>query len=98
MGIEAGYDIMAHSNACHQRRQRLYLFGRYDYYDAMFKTVSSMADEKEWGRQKITLGFNYYPIKQIVIKGEWSNRMFDKAYNNEPTLSLGVAYYGMFHL
>ncbi len=46
----------------------------------------------------MTFGFNYYHIKKVVIKGEWSNRIFKPQYNNEPTLSLGVAYYGMFHL
>ena len=98
MGVEAGYDIFSLISSLHQRGHRFYLFGRYDYYDSMFKTVSSMVDETEWGRQKVTFGFNYYPIKQVVIKGEWSNRIFKPQYNNEPTLSLGVAYYGMFHL
>ena len=64
----------------------------------MFGTVASMTDEQEWSRQKVTFGFNYFPIKQIVIKGEYSNRLFKSQYNNEPTVSLGVAYSGLFHL
>lgn len=98
LGIEAGYDFGSLMAPLHSRGQRLYLFGRYDYYDAMFKTVQNMTKEKEWGRQKITFGFNYYPIKQIVVKGEWSNRIFKSQFNNEPTLSLGICYYGMFKL
>lgn len=98
LGVEAGYDFGSLMAPLHSRGQRLYLFGRYDYYDAMFKTVQNMTKEEEWGRQKITFGFNYYPIKQIVVKGEWSNRIFKSQFNNEPTLSLGICYYGMFKL
>ena len=98
LGFEAGYDFGSLMAPLHSRGQRLYLFGRYDYYDAMFKTVQNMTKEEEWGRQKITFGFNYYPIKQIVVKGEWSNRIFKSQFNNEPTLSLGICYYGMFKL
>ncbi|MBR1883145.1 MAG: hypothetical protein IJ808_09100 [Muribaculaceae bacterium] len=98
MGVEAGYNAAAHIAALAARGQRLYLFGRYDYYDSMYKTVASMADETMWSRQKVTLGFNYYPIKQIVVKGEWSDRMFKKQYNDEQTISLGIAYYGLFKL
>lgn len=57
-----------------------------------------MTDEQQWGRQKITIGINYYPIKQVVVKGEWSNRIFKKQFNNEPTISLGIGYYGLFNL
>ena len=98
MGVEAGYDFGSLMAPLHSRGQRLYLFGRYDYYDAMFKTVQNMTKEEEWGRQKITFGLNYYPIKQIVVKGEWSNRIFKSQFNNEPTVSLGICYCGMFNI
>ncbi len=98
MGGEVGYDIGAHIAPLKNDGQRLFVFGRYDYYDSMYKTVATMTDEQEWSRQKVTLGFNYYPIKDIVIKGEWSERIFKSQYNNEPTISLGVAYYGLFKL
>ena len=98
LGVEAGYDFGSLMAPLHSRGQKLYLFGRYDYYDAMFKTVQNMTKEEEWGRQKITFGINYYPIKQIVVKGEWSNRIFKSQFNNEPTVSLGIGYYGLFQL
>ena len=98
MGIEAGYDLASFMPRLHSRGQRLYLFGRYDYYDSMYRTVENMTKEEEWGRQRITFGFNYFPIKQIVVKGEWSNRIFKSQFNNEPTLSLGVGYYGLFQM
>ena len=98
MGLEVGYDLASFMSPLHSRGQKLYLFGRYDYYDAMYRTVENMTKEEEWGRQKITFGFNYFPIKQIVVKGEWSYRIFKSQFNNEPTLSLGVGYYGLFKL
>ena len=97
VGIEAGYDIFSQISSMRAKAQRLYLFGRYDYYDSMFKTVKNMADEKMWQRQKVTAGINYYPIPQIAIKGEYSYRILPSQFNNEPTISLGVCYSGIFH-
>ena len=55
-----------------------------------------LLDEEQWGRQRVAVGINYYPIKNVVIKGEYSYRIFKSRYNNEPSLSLGVAYSGFF--
>jgi len=98
VGIEAGYDIFSQIASMRARDQRFYIFGRYDYYDSMYKTVKNMTDEKMWSRQKVTAGINYYPIKQIAIKGEYSYRIMSSQYNNEPTISLGICYSGLFHI
>ncbi len=98
MGIEAGYDIFSQIAPLRDKDQRFYIFGRYDYYDSMYKTVKNMTDEKMWQRQKVTAGINYYPIPQIVIKGEYSYRILSSQYNNEPTISLGICYSGLFHI
>ena len=98
MGIEAGYDIFSQIAPLRADGQRFYLFGRYDYYDSMYKTVKNMTDEKMWSRQKVTVGFNYYPIRQIAIKGEYSYRILSSQYNNEPTVSMGICYSGLFHI
>jgi hypothetical protein len=96
-GVEGGYDLFSMSSRLRQLQQRLYLFGRYDYYDSMFQVVSNMTDELQWERQKVTIGLNYYPIRDIVIKAEYSHRLLRKQFNDEPAISLGIAYYGMFH-
>ena len=96
-GLEGGYDLFSASAKLRQLKQRLYLFGRYDYYDSMFQVVPNMTDELEWERQKFTVGLNYYPIPEIVVKAEYSYRMLHKQFNDEPTISLGIAYFGMFH-
>jgi len=98
MGIEAGYDIFSQIASMREREQKFYLFGRYDYYDSMYKTVKGMTDEKMWSRQKVTAGVNYYPIPQIAIKGEYSYRILSSQFNNEPTISLGICYSGLFHI
>lgn len=98
LGIEAGYDIFSQIASMREREQRFYIFGRYDYYDSMYKTVKNMTDEKMWSRQKVTAGVNYYPIPQIAIKGEYSYRILSSQYNNEPSVSLGICYSGLFHI
>ena len=41
-------------------------------------------------------GLNYYPMKDIVVKAEYSKRFLKSQYNNEPSFSLGIAYAGFF--
>ena len=45
----------------------------------------------------MTFGINYYPIPQIVIKGEYSKRFFKTPFNDEPSVSIGIAYMGFFN-
>jgi len=44
----------------------------------------------------MAIGVNYYPIKEIVVKAEYSQRFLKSQYNNEPSISLGIAYAGYF--
>ncbi|GHT09780.1 hypothetical protein AGMMS4956_00060 [Bacteroidia bacterium] len=96
--VEAGYDVLAllgkNSNAVHP--QRLYIYGHYGYYDSMFKTAEGIADKDWCARNVISAGVNYYPVKEVVIKAEYSFRKLAAAYNNEPTISVGVGYAGIF--
>ena len=74
------------------------MFGRYEYYDSMFDTEVSVTDYEQYGRQRIAFGLNYYPMKEIVLKGEYSLGILKSKFNNEPALSFGVAYAGFFNL
>jgi hypothetical protein len=40
----------------------------------------------------MAVGLNYHPIKQIVVKAEYSKRFLKSKYNNEPSLNIGIAY------
>ncbi len=93
-GVEAGYNLFSQFSKLKEKGQRLYLFGRYDYYDSMHKTSTPLYDFCK--RSRIAAGINYYPIKEIVVKGEYSIGLLDKPYNNEPAISVGIAYAGFF--
>ena len=94
-GVEAAYNFFALSPALTERNQRLYLFGRYDYYDSMYKMEKDL-DDKWCGRQRVAVGVNYYPIRDIVVKGEYAIGLLKKPFNNEPAISIGIAYSGWF--
>lgn len=94
-GAEVGYDFMSLSPKMHAEGKKLYVFGSYEYYDSMHKMEKDI--KNEWcHRQRVAVGLNYYPLKDVVIKGEYSIGLLDKRYNNEPSVSLGVAYSGWF--
>lgn len=94
-GVEAGYNIMAHMPRVGSR-QKLWIFARYDYYDSMLSTTGGILRYDWCGRQRVAAGVNYYPLRQVVIKGEYSIGLMRRPYNNEPAISVGVAYAGFF--
>lgn len=94
-GGELGYDFFSLRNKAEDDGQRLILFGRYEYYNAMQK--SSYKDSYAYTEKKrFAVGVNYMPMKEIVVKAEYSKRNFVSPYNDEPSLSLGIAYSGWF--
>ncbi len=109
-GIEAGYDIFSQIRKLRADGQKLYVFGRYEYYNSMFRgTYKNLY--KYTAKNRLAFGVNYCPIKQVVIKGEYSYRFFKKPnnnglasdsplyvqpYNNEPSINIGIAYSGWF--
>jgi hypothetical protein len=96
-GIEAGYNIIPLLNRkAAQENKRLFIFGRYEYYDAMYKTAANIPKNDWCGRRRAVAGFNYFPISQVVIKAEYSAGILKKEYNNENSFSIGVAYAGFF--
>lgn len=97
-GVEVGYNVFSQFDKLAQKGQKLYVFGRYDYYDSMYKTEKSIIDYEYCGRHRIAAGLNYFPIKDIVLKGEYSIGLMKSPYNNEPSISLGVAYAGFFNM
>lgn len=96
VGIEAGYDLFSQIAKLREKEQKLYVFARYDYYDSMYKVETGVYQYDWCGRTRLAAGVNYYPIKDIVVKGEYSIGLLKSEYNNEPSISLGVAYAGLF--
>ena len=94
-GIEAGYNIFSQIEKLRQDNQKLYLFGRYEHYNPYAsKTKNTSYDYTNI--QRMAVGINYYPVKQIVVKAEYSHRFLKSQYNNEPAINIGVAYEGWF--
>ena len=94
VGIEAGYDIFSQIGSL-SNKQKLYVFGRYEDYN----TYAAGAAKESYRYdhvKRMSFGLNYSPVKQIIIKGEYSNRFLPKGYNNEPSLSLGITFNGWF--
>jgi hypothetical protein len=95
-GLEAGYDVLSFKKGLKRSLSKLYLFGRYEYYDSMYRTSASISDEAWCGRQRIVAGLNYFPVRNIVIKGEYSAGLLKKPFMNEDSVSAGIAYAGFF--
>lgn len=100
-GIEAGYNIFSQINKLDRSGQKLYVFGRYEYYNSYIPDASQ-AKANYTTKNRYAFGVNYCPLPQVVVKAEYSKRYFNKTttdgvpYNDEPSVSIGVAYQGFF--
>lgn len=94
--VEAGYDIMSFFGNRKYRDDKLYVWAHYGYYHSMYKVAEKVTQYKWCEKRVISAGVNYFPMKGLVIKAEYSYRQFDPRYNNEPTFSIGVGYSGLF--
>lgn len=95
IGIEAGYDVFSQMPRLHEDGQKLYVFGRYDYYNPYIR--DSRQDQYPYEKKNVMhFGLNYYPIKQIVMKFDYTKRFLATPYNDEPAINFGIAYEAMF--
>ena len=97
VGIEAGYDIFSQIKCMRQQDRQLYVFGRYEQYDP-YASATRNTPYEYTAIKRLAAGINYYPLPQIVIKAEYSQRLLKSIYNNEPSVNIGVAYEGFFDL
>ena len=94
-GVEAGYNLFTLIPRMKVSGQKLYVFGRYDYFDSMARMESGTP--LQWcKRNKISAGINWMPMPQIIIKGDYTYSILYKKYNNEPAVNIGIAYVGWF--
>lgn len=96
IGVEAGYDIFSQIRKLREDKQKLYIFGRYDIYDSYIPASGQLTTYQYTKKIAMTFGLNYYPLKQIVVKGEFSKRFLKSGYNDEPSVNIGIAYQGYF--
>lgn len=94
-GVEAGYDILPWFNPV-DKEQKLYAFGRYEYYDSFIPGPGQTDNVPYTAKHRIALGINWFPVPEIAVKAEWSHRFLPSQYNDEPSVSVGVAYMAFF--
>ncbi len=92
VGIEAGYNVFSQIEKLRNDNKKLYVFGRYEQYNPYANQDAYQFTKKK----RFAAGINYFPIPQVVIKAEYSKRLLESQYNNEPSVSIGVAYEGFF--
>ena len=95
-GLEAGYDFLHLFSRGRDAEQKLYLFGRYEYYDS-YIPAADQPDYPYTDRHRMAVGINWLPIPQVALKCEYSRRFLKSQYNDEPSLSLGIVYMGFFN-
>ena len=96
LGVEAGYDVFSQFSKLRNKEQKFYVFGRYEYYDSYIPDKKNQREYNFTNRQRVAAGVNYYPIPQIAVKAEYSHRFLKSQYNDEPSVSIGIAYQGFF--
>lgn len=56
-----------------EAKQKLYLFGAYEYYDSMLD--GSQKESYNWcGKNRFAVGLNYMPVNGVIVKAEYSKR------------------------
>ena len=95
VGIEAGYNVFSQIAYMRAHNKKMYVFGRYEAYNPYASNTKATAYDYT-AVKRMAVGVNYYPIPQIVVKAEYSNRFLKSIYNNEPAFNIGVAYEGFF--
>ena len=94
-GMELGYDLFSLFEKLHTSGNRLFVFGRSEYYNPYIRNESQkIAEFAE--KTRVAAGLNWFPIPEIAVKCEYSYRFLAAQYNNKPSISLGVAFQGFF--
>ena len=90
--VEAGYDVFSQISKLREDKQKLYVFGHFEYYDSSVHNTTA-----KWTNRKIVAaGINYFPLPQVCVKAEYNQRIFHSKYNNKPAVNIGIAYQGFF--
>lgn len=69
---EVIYNILPLLNKNNSKNQKLYVFGRYDFYDSMYKTIGDVVNNPRWERSVITAGLNFHITPDITFKTHYA--------------------------
>jgi hypothetical protein len=90
--VEGGYDVLSLMDTDFANK-KLYLFGRYDFYDSMHETTGDIIDNPRWERSVTTFGANYFVRSGVVLKAHYAiNKLGLETDNTDRTFLLGLAF------
>lgn len=93
-GAELGYNVGSLLGA---DAPQVLPFIRYEYYNPMASTEGSILADKRFEVAMWSAGINYFALPDLVVKADYASRRIGGGnYNNENTLSVGLAYAGWF--
>lgn len=89
--IEGGYNVLSLVNATSQYFQYLAPFVRWDQFDTQAKVPTGFERNPANDRRDLTIGVNYKPIPQVVVKAEyqWLDNEADESRNQ---FNFGLGY------
>lgn len=74
--FEAGWNILPYFPI--KTQDRLLVFARYDYYNSMHDTQDGVLPDKLYERELYTAGVNYFFLKNMALKIDYSHRTLGK--------------------
>lgn len=92
---ELGTDILEITRSFSDMKFKggLTVYGRFDYYDSMFRTTGDVFNNPRWERKAWGVGLNFQPVKQVVLKSYFSSRKVGIPDNNmENTFIMGLGF------
>lgn len=87
--VEAAYDFLPLITK--KTKQELYVFGRLEWYDSMWKVQGRVFDNPRYERTVYTVGVNYFPIQNIVFKAHYAWRTLGSK-EHENTFAMGMGF------
>lgn len=86
---EVAYDFLHLFNPA--AKQRLYAFGRAEWFDSMYATQGNVSDIPRYEKTIFVAGLNYFPIPNIVLKANYEWRALGDAFQDN-TFSAGFGF------
>ncbi|HVY54288.1 MAG TPA: hypothetical protein VHC46_00875, partial [Thermodesulfobacteriota bacterium] len=89
--VEGGYNVLTLANFTSQYFQYLAPFVRWDAFDTQAHVPSGFERDPANNRKDLTVGLNYKPIPQVVIKAEYQ-WLDDNANDSQNQINFGLGY------
>ncbi len=89
--VEGGYNVLTLANFTSQYLQYLSPFVRWDAFDTQAHVPSGFERDPANNRKDLTIGINYKPIPQVVVKAEYQ-WLDDNAGESQNQINFGLGY------